>query len=116
MPERTANLYERLAGGEEGVLSRDEITRRLRDAGPSGYDPLPDLERMTMPGLWLFGSADQTTPVEESIAVLDRLKAEGHNITVHVFPGAGHGLLDVPPTALEAPTTLITWVQDHATK
>jgi pimeloyl-ACP methyl ester carboxylesterase len=116
VPERTANLYERLAGGEEGVLSRDEITRRLRDAGPSGYDPLPDLERMTMPGLWLFGSADEATPVEESVAVLDRLKIEGHYITVHVFPGAGHGLLDLPPTAPEAPTTLITWVQDHVTK
>ena len=116
VPERTANLYERLAAGEEGVLSRDEITRRLRDAGPSGYDPLPDLEHMTMPGLWLFGSADQATPVEESVAVLDRLKTEGHNITVHVFPGAGHGLLDLPPTAPEAPTTLITWIQDHVTK
>jgi hypothetical protein len=33
VPERTANLYERLASGEEGVLSRDEIARRLREAG-----------------------------------------------------------------------------------
>jgi uncharacterized protein len=113
VPERTANLYERLANGEEGVLSRDEIARRLRDAGPSGYDPLSDLERMTMPGLWLFGSADQATPVEESVAVLDRLKAEGHDITVRVFPGAGHGLLDVPPTAPGAPAALITWVLDQ---
>jgi pimeloyl-ACP methyl ester carboxylesterase len=116
VPERTANLYERLSSGDEGVLSRDEISRRLRDAGPSGYDPLPDLERMTMPGLWLFGSADQATPVEESVAVLDRLEAEGHDITVQVFPGAGHGLLDVPPAAPEAPTTLIAWIQDHVTK
>ena len=58
VPERTANLYERLAGGEKGQLSQEEISRRLRQAGPSGYDPLPDLQRMTMPGLWLFGSTD----------------------------------------------------------
>ena len=63
MPERTANLYERLSSGEKGELSREEISRRLSEAGPSGYDPLPDLQRMTMPGLWLFGSADDKTPV-----------------------------------------------------
>jgi pimeloyl-ACP methyl ester carboxylesterase len=45
---------------------------------------------MTMPSLWLFGSADDTTPVEESLAVLDHLKAEGHDITVRVLPDAGH--------------------------
>jgi dienelactone hydrolase len=54
---------------------------------------------MTMPGLWLFGSADDKTPVEESVAILDRVKSEGHNVTVQVFPSAGHGLLDVPPAA-----------------
>jgi uncharacterized protein len=36
--ERTANLYERFAGGEKGTLSREEISRRLRKAGPSGSD------------------------------------------------------------------------------
>ena len=68
---------------------------------------------MTMPALWLFGSDDQATPVEESVPVLNMLKAEGHDITVFVYPGAGHGLLDVPPTAPEAPTTLIQWVHEH---
>jgi Iap family predicted aminopeptidase len=68
---------------------------------------------MTMPGLWLFGSADDKTPVEESVAVLGRVKSEGHDITVRVFPGAEHGLLDVPPTAPEAPTTLITWIRER---
>jgi uncharacterized protein len=111
--ERTANLYERLASGEKGTLSREEISRRLRKAGPSGYDPLPDLQRMTMPGLWLFGSADDKTPVPESVAVLDQLRASQHDITVHIFPGAGHGLLDVPPTAPAAPTTLITWIEQQ---
>ena len=113
VPERTANLYERLAGGEKGQLSQEEISRRLRQAGPSGYDPLPDLQRMTMPGLWLFGSTDDKTPVEESVAVLDRLKSEGRDISVQVFPGAGHGLLDVPPTAPEAPTTMISWIRQR---
>ena len=111
--ERAANLYERLASGEKGALSREEISRRLSKAGSSGYDPLPDLQRMTMPGLWLFGSADDKTPVPESVAILDQLRSSGHDITIRVFPDAGHGLLDVPPTAPAAPTTLISWVEQH---
>jgi hypothetical protein len=39
VPERTANLYERLARGDEGRLSRQEISRRLQEAGRSGFDP-----------------------------------------------------------------------------
>jgi dipeptidyl aminopeptidase/acylaminoacyl peptidase len=60
--ERTANLYERLAGRRRAHSRTRRFSRRLRKAGPSGYDPLPDLHRMTMPGLWLFESADDKTP------------------------------------------------------
>jgi uncharacterized protein len=111
--ERTANLYERLVGGEKGQLSKVEISRRLKEAGGSGFDPLPDLQRMTIPGLWEFGTADDRTPVDESIAILDRLKATGKNITILVFPNAGHGLLDVPPTAAEASPAMIKWIVNH---
>jgi alpha-beta hydrolase superfamily lysophospholipase len=112
--ERTTNLYERLAAGEEGDLSRDEIADRLREEGSKGYNPRQDLAAMTMPGLWEFGSADDHTPTEESVEVLEQLNSEGHDFTIVTFTGAGHGLLDNPPAAAEAPTTLIDWVTDHA--
>jgi uncharacterized protein len=112
--ERTSNLYERLAAGDEGDLSREEISDRLREEGSKGYDPGPDLEAMTMPGLWEFGTADEHTPTAESVEILESLKATGHDFTIVTFPNAGHGLLDNPPTAAEAPTTLIEWVVDNA--
>jgi dipeptidyl aminopeptidase/acylaminoacyl peptidase len=111
--ERTANLYERLASGEQGRLSKAEISRRLKDAGSPGFDPLPYLKQLTVPGLWEFGTADDRTPVDESIAVLDGLKAGGKDITVAVFPDAGHGLLDTPPTDPNAGPTMIRWILDH---
>ena len=111
--ERTANFYERLASGEQGQLSPAEISRRLRDAGSSGFDPLPYLKQLTVPGLWEFGTADKRTPVDESIAILDRLKADGKDITVAIFPGAGHGLLDTPPTDPDAGPTMVRWILDH---
>jgi dienelactone hydrolase len=111
--ERTSNLYERLTAGEEGDLSGEQISERLREEGSRGYDPKPDLSAMTMPGLWEFGTSDEHTPVAESVAVLQDLKARGHDVTVVTFPGAGHGLLDNPPTDPEATPTLITWVTRH---
>jgi len=114
VPERVANLYERLARGDKGHLSRDEIARRLREQHNRGFDPLPDLEQMTMPSIWEFGTADIRTPVDESRAVLETLKAKGKDITIVVFPNAGHGLLDNPPTAAKAPATLIAWITSHS--
>jgi pimeloyl-ACP methyl ester carboxylesterase len=111
--ERTSNLYERLAAGEEGEMSRQQISDRLRDEGSRGYDPKGDLTAMTMPGLWEFGSADEHTPVEESVRVLDELKGQGHDFTVVTFPGAGHGLLDNPPADPDATPSLIEWVTRH---
>jgi dienelactone hydrolase len=114
IPERIANLYERLSRGDEGRLSKEEISRRLRAAKNGGFDPLPDLEQMTMPSLWEFGTQDDRTPVDESRSVLEALKAKGKDITIVVFPNAGHGLLDVPPTDPTAPATMIDWVTKHS--
>ena len=113
VPERVANLYERLSAGEDGELSREEIARRLEDADDRGFDPAPYLSKMTMPGLWEFGTADVNTPVPESIAILERLKSSGHDVTVVTFDGAGHGLLDVPPTDPDAVPRLVGWVMHH---
>ena len=76
-------------------------------------DPKDDLSGMTMPGLWEFGTADEHTPSQESIQVLEELKKRGHDVTVVTFPGAGHGLLDNPPTDPEATPSLIRWVTGH---
>jgi uncharacterized protein len=108
--ERQTNLYERLARGDEGRLSGDEISRRLASAGPSGFDPLPFLRQITVPSLWLIGTADDRIPVPESIALLEQLKREGKPVEIVTFSGAGHGLLDTPPTSPDALPTLINWV------
>jgi len=111
--ERTANLYERLASGAEGQLSKDEISRRLANAHPSGFDPLPYLQQLSVPALWEFGTADDRTPVDESIAILDGLKAAGRDVTVVTFPNAGHGLLDTPPSDPGAGPAMVRWILAH---
>jgi dipeptidyl aminopeptidase/acylaminoacyl peptidase len=52
-------------------------------------------------------------PGGASVQVLDVLKAQGRDVTVLTFPGAGHGLLDNPLTDPDATPSLIGWVTSH---
>src|SRR5438132_1370240 len=48
-----------------------EITRQLQ---PSGFDPVPLLKQMTVPGIWVYGRQDRSQPAEKSAATLERLR------------------------------------------
>jgi uncharacterized protein len=88
-----------------------EITEKLE---PSGFDPVPLLERTRVPGIWVYGGQDRSVPSEKSAATLMRLRDnEGKDFKVLVFPDAGHGLLDNPPTDARALPTLLAWIQSR---
>ena len=42
----------------------------------------------------LIAGADKATPVEESLALADRLRAKGADVETHVFDGAPHSFFD----------------------
>src|SRR5713226_5133409 len=60
------------------------------------YDPALALEKVSCPVLALFGALDNTTPVPQTIANMQRaLKMAGNrNFTYRVFPKGNHGLLE----------------------
>ena len=108
-------LYSRLTGDADVSSEQDRarLSAQLADHGPSGFDPAPYLHQITAPGLWLYGSADGSIPVPESVAILDALTSEGREFSYVIFPGAGHGLLDVnPPPPPEVVPTIINWLHD----
>jgi uncharacterized protein len=114
LPYDQVKAYAELTGGsgnDKPFPSKEEIAKRLQDAGSSGSDPKPYLEQLTIPALWLYGTADREVPVDQSIALLNGLKAQGKDFTVVTFADAGHGLLDSPPTDPQAPATLVDWVR-----
>ena len=90
------NFYSELTGDNSvtrGTLSQEEISRLLAERGPSGFDPQPFLKQMEMPGLWLLGSADESIPIPETVAILDDLIENfGRDFTYRVWEGANHGL------------------------
>lgn len=94
------NTFADLAGGnhESGKttasLDWEELERRMGQEPPSGFDPIPYLERLNIPGLWLFGERDRSVPVKKSVARLDHLiRDERKPYEYFIFPCANHLLL-----------------------
>ena len=72
-------------------LSPSAIEARLEQAGPSGFDPRPWLEQMTVPGLWIYGGLDLSIPVDRSVRILEDVKASfGRDFTDTVIAGINH--------------------------
>ncbi len=88
--------YSRLTG--EGLrqvepITPEEMDRRLAGyAGPHGLDTVPLLGVLRTPTLWLLGDDDESIPIRQTKAHLQRAIALGAPITVTAYPGVNHGL------------------------
>ena len=92
-------FYSKLTGddpGGPGELSEAEIDRRFKNYnGPHGYDPVPILQQVTVPGLWVLGGKDRSLPTAESIVRLEKIKREHKKeFTVHLYANGTHSLRD----------------------
>ena len=109
--------YEQYTGGSESNEPRPseaEIARKIAGWERSGFDPQPYLERLTIPALWLFGGADRNVPSIHSAALLRSIKHDrAKDWTIVVYPGAGHGLFDSPPTDPRATPAAEAWIRRH---
>lgn len=73
----------------------DEATLKgLRD--PLSYDPLPILEKVTVPVLAMNGELDEAVPTKQSVPILQHAlqKAGNKDFTIIVLPRAGHNFLE----------------------
>lgn len=52
------------------------------------------LEKLSIPGLWIFGDKDPSIPVDLSIDRLKKLSSSGHSYEYVLFPGLGHNNMD----------------------
>lgn len=87
-----ADEWGKLAGqGGAPVGSDAEIEQQIRAHGPSGFDPLPSLRRLTIPLLYLYGANDRHIPARLSV---ERLAPLGSNVKVVLFPRADHFLIE----------------------
>ena len=61
---------------------------------PFRYDPMPTLRAVKTPQLWILGEDDLEAPSAETSRRLKALGAEGHPITLALYPGAEHGMTE----------------------
>jgi pimeloyl-ACP methyl ester carboxylesterase len=114
--------------GEEGLYSgltgdvgctpstpRATVSKLMREAKPSEFDPRPYLERLEIPVLWLYGANDMSQPVEKDLTVLRPLKRDGKDFDIIVFPDADHALQQCGGGAFvpELRSTLHGWLREH---
>lgn len=62
--------------------------------GLNQYDPGPDLKKITVPFLALYGGSDYVVPPEENVKKLERYLTEAGNadFKIVIYPGADHSL------------------------
>jgi len=56
------------------------------------HDPMPILEELEMPMLWIYGNRDSQSDFARNIALINSLKRAGKPYELIVIPDAGHGV------------------------
>jgi pimeloyl-ACP methyl ester carboxylesterase len=69
------------------------------------FSPLPALRQVTAPVLGVWGEADPLTDAPRAATAMREALAKGGNkdVTVKIFPGAGHSLMETPSRKGMAP-------------
>jgi len=82
--------------GKEAAISLKEASDMTRDyTGPHGFDPLPSLQKLDTPSLWLLGDKDSSIPIPLSIEILDSLIADhDKEFSYILYPNMSHGWRD----------------------
>jgi pimeloyl-ACP methyl ester carboxylesterase len=57
-------------------------------------DPATSLEKLSIPGLWIFSDNDGSVPVDLSIDRLNAVRRKGHRYDYVLFSGLGHNNMD----------------------
>jgi uncharacterized protein len=102
------------------ALTERDNPNIIRFAREMHYDPVPELQALRVPALFLFGDKDQLIPVEKSVEVIRRVLTQSSHgdFTIRVFPNVDHGMHLITkgaegPIDPEYLATMRTWLAAH---
>ncbi len=81
-------------GSSNLTISDEELAEEVLAAAGRGFDPIPYISQLDIPGLWLFGALDRSVPIPQSVDYLQEIiDTEGKtNFSYTVFPNGDHAL------------------------
>jgi uncharacterized protein len=97
-----------------------------REIGPTAlngvrpdHDPMPVLEKLETPQLWILGGLDIDAPHAETLRRLKRPRAEGRPVSIAVYPHVEHGLYAFDEVggkrlSTRQPASLLTLLKEFA--
>lgn len=108
-----ANVFDAFTRGRipEGMTADQadvEAQKQPLDLSFADYDPVTDLRRLSIPGLWLLGDADWMVPSGPTARNIDALRQLGKPYEYRHIPGAWHSMI-VGPRKLVL-DTIDTWL------
>lgn len=88
-----ADFYASIASGKTEQEIADELANFT---GTHGFDPVPSLESLTIPGLWVYGGQDLRNPTVNDMEILERITTDlNKDFTICLFPRANHVMANV---------------------
>ena len=85
-------FYSSLVEGNDTGSILEANARMPEYQGAPGFDPVPVLQAVNAPTLWLLGLDDRSIPVELTVNNLQTLKASGRPFEWRTYAGLGHSL------------------------
>ena len=108
-----ADYYGSIARSWTGPLTEAEAQARRN--GPSGFDPMPWIRRLSLPMLWLYGGDDRAEPPHTSIGLLHGLLTESpRDFTIRLYDGAPHPLFSSGGFAAGLFADVRAWLGAHS--
>ena len=87
-------------------------TMVLSYGGIKGFDPIPDVSKMTRPGLWIFGKEDESIPVDRSIQLLEQVRQKfSLPIHIRVIPDVNHSMRYKDGKAADYVNVILDWIK-----
>ena len=63
------------------------------------YDPVPTMQQLAIPSLWILAGQDSSAPAQWTVDELQKLRDAGKPVEYFVYPHAEHGILRFTPGA-----------------
>ncbi|WP_086930134.1 alpha/beta hydrolase family protein [Agarilytica rhodophyticola] len=101
----TADLDSEQVPSYEEALSARKVKYIWPDFLGKDSDPSESLQKITIPGLWIFGGSDGSVPVDLSIKRLQQHINSGRKYDYKLFSGLGHN--NIPETFDNA----VAWIK-----